>query len=407
MKVLKKGIWQISDASIGLGAGLFSFALIVVPLMSAFHQDQQYSTAARHALRVEKATHQYLQHNALIIGKQASATSPYILDVPKLIQAGYLPTGFSETNPFSSRYHTRIYQPAPLKFHHMIFLTGGAPLNLSAARKIALRIGDSGGYIEGAIAKGVMGGWRESLSAFGGYNPGEGQVVITGFFSQGKGKKDYLYRHAIPGQGELNTMNTAINMDGNDINDVNQLHAHTLKTQSVHATGNAEIEGDIRFVGNISTSKNIFSQGHMTTNGWFISKGKTGWYSEQGEGGWHMTDKMWIKAYNGKSIYTRGTVRGGYVQIDNISVVNTPCPSNGLLSRDASGATLSCQSGIWKSSEKLSAKNCHWRGLPGQGNGGEGLKRTSCPIGFYVAGLQNWREGDWTRTGHFAVECCQ
>ncbi|ASV33913.1 pilus assembly protein PilV [Candidatus Williamhamiltonella defendens] len=150
MTSLKKGIWQISDASIGLGVGLFCFALIVIPLVTAFHKDQQYSTAASHALRVEKATQKYMMDNALRIGSRATATSPYILGVPELIQAGYLPAGFSETNLFSQRYHTRIVQPAPLKFHHMIFLTGGAPLSLSAARKMAMRIGGSGGgYIEG------------------------------------------------------------------------------------------------------------------------------------------------------------------------------------------------------------------------------------------------------------------
>ncbi|WP_174888756.1 shufflon system plasmid conjugative transfer pilus tip adhesin PilV [Candidatus Williamhamiltonella defendens] len=139
MTSLKKGIWQIFDASIGLGVGLFCFALIVLPLVYEFNEDQQYSTAA---------------------------TSPYILGVPELIQAGYLPAGFSETNLFSQRYHTRIVQPAPLKFHHMIFLTGGAPLSLSAARKMAMRIGGSGGYIEGGSARGVMGGWTEPLYAF-------------------------------------------------------------------------------------------------------------------------------------------------------------------------------------------------------------------------------------------------
>jgi len=149
MTSLKKGIWQISDASIGLEVGLFCFALIVVPLVYEFNKDQQYSTAASHARRVEKATHKYIVDNALNIGRRATATSPYILGVPELIQAGYLPPGFSEANPFSSRYHTRIVQPAPLKFHHMIFLTGGAPLSLSAARKMAMRIGGSGGYKTG------------------------------------------------------------------------------------------------------------------------------------------------------------------------------------------------------------------------------------------------------------------
>jgi len=341
MTFLKKGIWQISDASIGLEVGLFCFALIVVPLVYEFNKDQQYSTAASHALRVEKATQKYMMDNALRIGSRATATAPYILDVPQLINAGYLPAGFSETNLFSQRYHTRIVQPAPLKFHHMIFLTGGAPLSLRAARKMAMRIGGSGGYIEGGLAKGVMGGWTEPLSAFGGYNPGEGHVVIAGFFSQASGKNDYLYRHSVPGQTELNTMKTALNMEGNDINAVNQLHANKVKTKELHATGSAQIEGALR------------SGDDITTDGWLITQGDKGWYSEKGKGGWHMTDETWIKAINGKSIYTSGTVLGGYVKLDNISVAGAKCNENGLLSRDASGAILSCQSGVWGASGKM------------------------------------------------------
>ncbi len=218
----------------------------------------------------------------------------------------------------------------------MIFLTGGAPLSLSAARKMAMRIGGSGGYIEAGLAKGVMGGWTESLSTFGGYHPGDGHVVIAGFFSQGSGKNDYLYRHSVPGQAELNTIKTALHMEGNDINAVNQLNANKVKTDTLHATGSAHIEGALR------------SGGDMTTDGWLITQGAKGWYSSEGEGGWHMTDKTWIKAYNGKSIYTSGTVRGGTVQLDHISISGHKCTPNGLLSRDASGALLSCQSGVWK-----------------------------------------------------------
>lgn len=294
MKYLKKGIWHISDASIGLAIGLFCFAFIVVPLVYAFNKDQQYSTVTSHARRVEKATNKYIADNTLMIGGRATATSPYILDVPMLINAGYLPAGFSAANNFSGRWCTRIYQPAALKFYHMIFLAGGAPLSLSAARKIAIRIRSSGGYIERAVAKGVMGGWTENLSAFGGYNPGDGHVVIAGFFSQGTGKNDYLYRNKVSGQTELNTMRTTLDMGSNDVNAVNTLNA----------TGTAQVNGNLYSGGNVTTSKTISATGDIATDGWLRTKGGKGWYSENGKSGWHMTDEIWIKAYNGKSIYT-------------------------------------------------------------------------------------------------------
>ncbi|WP_234817554.1 shufflon system plasmid conjugative transfer pilus tip adhesin PilV [Candidatus Williamhamiltonella defendens] len=41
-------------------------------------------------------------------------------------------------------------------------------------------------------------------------------------------------------------------------------------------------------------------------------------------------------------------MRGGTVQLDQISISGHRCTPDGLLSRDASGALLSCQSGVWK-----------------------------------------------------------
>lgn len=397
MKSLKKGIWQISDASIGLGVGLFCFAFIVAPLVYAFNKDQQYSTAASHARRVEKATNKYIVDNALMIGGRATATSPYILDVPMLINAGYLPAGFSAANNFSSRYHTRIYQPTALKFHHMIFLVGGAPLSLSAARKIATRIGGSGGYIEGTVAKGVMGSWTENLSAFGGYNPGDGQVVIAGFFSQGTGKNDYLYRHAVPNQAELNTMRTALNMGNNNVDEINRLNANTVNTRDLNATGAAQINGNLHADGTITTAKTIAATGDITTGGWLKTNGNKGWYSEQGKGGWHMTDHTWIKAYNGKSIYTAGTVRGGYVQLDNISVVGTHCSENGLLSRDAVGAVLSCQSGVWTALEGGSMSRAGENALSIEATGNFNFIVVSIASKFYAA------DGSHTSRANFTV----
>lgn len=156
----------------------------------------------------------------------------YTLTVPMLVTAGYLPAGFSARNHYSSTYKTLIYQPEKNKFHSMTFLTGGTRLSLSQARKLAGYIGASGGYIQGNVAKGALGAWTEKLSAFGGFNPGEGHVVMAGFYANGAVVNDYLYRKAVPGHPELNTMSTSLDMGGNDVN-----HAGTLNVENVSATG--------------------------------------------------------------------------------------------------------------------------------------------------------------------------
>ena len=53
--------------------------------------------------------------------------------------------------------------------------------------------------------------------------------------------------------------------------------------------------------GRITTASDIYSQS------WVRTVGTTGWYSESYGGGWHMTDSTWLRAYNGKQIYTSST----------------------------------------------------------------------------------------------------
>nr|AIF01517.1 hypothetical protein [uncultured marine group II/III euryarchaeote KM3_149_F06] len=55
----------------------------------------------------------------------------------------------------------------------------------------------------------------------------------------------------------------------------------------------------------------------------------------------------------------------------------------------------------------ISLTNCGWYKLPGGGNGGNGYKEKICPGNRVVVGYKNYREGDWTRTGHASIRCCK
>ncbi len=111
-----------------------------------------------------------------------------------------------------------------------------------------------------------------NLSSFGGYNPGEGSVVIAGFYENGIKISDYLYRKAVPGHPELNTMSTSLNMGGNNISNAattttTNLNATTATATNVNATN-----------ANAQTTR---TAGETYTGGWFRTTGDTGWYSEK------------------------------------------------------------------------------------------------------------------------------
>lgn len=359
---MKKGVAQISDAIASIGLFLMVLALIVIPMSSWILDQSRATVAASQAKRVQQAVNLYIKDNQQTIAATATATTPFIFGVPELINSGYLPTGFSSQNNFSATYQTRVFEPTANKLNSMTFLNGGVSLSKSLARKIAIGIGADGGVIDNGVAQGALGSWVMNLSTFGGYNPGEGSVVIAGFYEDGKKISDYLYRKAVPGHPELNTMSTALNMGGNNITNAATTTTTTLNATNANAT--TVTATDVNSTNVTATNANAQTTrttGETYTGGWFRTTGDTGWYSEKWGGGFNMTDSTWIRAYNDKSIYTGGQVQAGtivsngrmtaneFVQLNGVASAGAACTPNGLVGRDSSGGILSCQSGVWRS----------------------------------------------------------
>ncbi|EEO7629973.1 shufflon system plasmid conjugative transfer pilus tip adhesin PilV, partial [Salmonella enterica] len=358
-----------------IGIFLLFFTFIFIPMSNWILDQYRASVAATQAKRVQQAVNTYIKDNHDTIAATATATNPFIFGVPQLISSGYLPTGFSPQNGFSATYQTRVFEPTANKLNSMTFLNGGVQLSKSLARKIAIGIGADGGIIDNGVAQGALGSWTMNLSSFGGYNPGEGSVVIAGFYDNGIKISDYLYRKAVPGHPELNTMSTSLNMGGNNIS-----NAATTTTTNLNATTATVTDINATNV-NSQTTRTV---GETYTGGWFRTTGDTGWYSEKWGGGFHMTDSDWIRAYNNKSIYTAGQVQAGsiqsngtiqsngrmttneFVQINGVAIVGGTCSPNGLVGRDASGGILSCQSGVWKSTNFSLRVGATFQVWPGQ-----------------------------------------
>lgn len=309
MNKFKKGIFQVTDSVIALGVLFILLVVMVIPAANWTVDEYRNTVAAGQARTVQNAVNKYISDNAITISASATATNPVTLTVPTLVSAGYLPPGYSSTNNFSATYQTKIFQPAIGKFHVMTFLTGGVDLKLSQARKIATSIGATGGYIEKGVAKGALGAWSENLSAFGGFNPGDGHIVIAGFYQNGAISNDYLYRKAVPGRPELNTMSTALNMGGNDVNNAATLQAqnatvaNTLTAATANAT-NANVSGTLN-AGTVSASGKVTSA---------------------------------------------DIIQGKYFYPSQEVVVGQGCPLNGMIGRDNTGQSVSCVNGMWAKS---------------------------------------------------------
>ncbi|WP_252369792.1 shufflon system plasmid conjugative transfer pilus tip adhesin PilV [Escherichia coli] len=359
MKNMKKGVWQIGDGVGGWALGIAGLAMLVIPTLFYFSNDQSYSNAAQHATRVSNAAEKFISDNAATISAGATPTAPYVFNTQTLIDNGYLPTGFAPKNTFSQDYQIRVLEPTANKFQTLVVTINGQALSDSAARKIATRIGADGGFVDKGIAKGSLGAWTQDLAAFG-VSPGNGHIAIAQFYKNTVSSNDYLYRKSVPGHPELNTMSTALNMGGNDVSHAKNIDASgnvtssaTVQGAAVNSTGNMTATGTV-------TAQTTNTAGETYTGGWFRTRGDTGWYSEKWGGGFHMTDSSWIRAYQNKGIYTGGQVQAGtvqsngrmtaneFLQINGVATAGWGCSPNGLVGRDAAGGILSCQSGVWR-----------------------------------------------------------
>lgn len=340
MNKMKRGIAQITDATVAYGIVAVIVVTLLIPLTLWAAEEYRMNVAAGQANTVQKAVNRYIADQQATIAAGSSATSGYTLTVPMLITAGYLPAGYAPTNAYTATYRTLIFQPAANKFHTMTFLTGGSTLSLSEARKLANHIGAAGGYIENGVAKGALGSWQENLSAFGGYNPGDGSVVIAGFYANGARVNDYLYRHRVAGHPELNTMGTTLNMGGHDISNAKTVSGQTLNaaadvnTARLTATQSVQSNGTINANGNITTSSSVAAAGNVTANGSMSASG-------------NMTAGNDVTAY-GTLRGSHDLVLGGVVKLQQVNTADTYCDTWGAISRDGAGAILSCQSGVWK-----------------------------------------------------------
>ena len=392
MSRMKRGIAQITDATVAYGVIAVIIVTLLIPLTLWAADEYRMNVAAGQANTVQKAVNRYIADQQATIAAGSSASSGYTLTVPMLITAGYLPVGYSSTNAYTATYRTLIFQPTANKFHTMTFLTGGSTLSLSDARRLANHIGPAGGYIENGLAKGALGSWQENLSAFGGYNPGDGSVVIAGFYSNGALVNDYLYRHSVAGHPELNTMGTTLNMGSNDISSAKTVGAQTLNasadvnTARLTATQSIQSNGTINAGGSITSSSNIAAGGNITTSSSMVANGNITSNSSITAAG-NVTANNDVLA-NGTLRSAHDAVIGGIVKLQQVNTAGSSCDTWGSVSRDSAGAILSCQSGVWtKAGFSLGAVQYGGQTSYHDSKGADGF--AMCPDGTVMVGLRN------------------
>ncbi|HAO0462206.1 TPA: shufflon system plasmid conjugative transfer pilus tip adhesin PilV [Escherichia coli] len=312
----------------------------------------RWQNAAEHANTYNTAVRNYVADNASTL---LAGSLPKTITPATLIQKGYLKSGFSESN-FGQSYITGIAKNSKTsRLEALTCSNGGQSLSEAGMRSVASMIEGLGGYINSSKqAIGAGGGWSDTPSNYG-LNCATGHIAMA-LVGADLQESDRLYRYSITNRPDLNRMHTAIDMNSNNLNNVGTLNGNAAALSGDISARNGTFSGAIS--GNTATTN-----GDITSNnGWLVTNNSKGWMNSTYGGGWYMSDSSWLRSVNNKGIYTGGQVKGGtvradgrlytgeYLQLEGTATAGASCSPNGLVGRDSTGAILSCQSGVWRTS---------------------------------------------------------
>jgi Tfp pilus assembly protein PilE len=188
-----------------------------------------FQSAAAHKTKIADAAAKYIEDNNATLLATATATTPVVITVPmlKATTPPYLPASISNTNGYQQSYEIRVLKTATNTLETLLVTTGGEAIPENGIRRIAQLTAGRGGYISSQSPTRAVGAYRQWDIALADYgtNPGAGHLAAALFFQDGTLVADFLYRNSVSGHPEYNRMNTAIDMNSNNINNAATVNA--------------------------------------------------------------------------------------------------------------------------------------------------------------------------------------
>lgn len=404
------------------------FALIAsVILLPALYMgvstyaDQIRATAtALQMAHIQKAAEAYITTNAAAVEANSTASSPAIITVPMLVNTGFLPNGFNSMNPYGQTWQVQVLQPAANQLQALVLGVGGNAIPAKQSGMIATTAGDSGGVIgggsgdfavpgcSGGEACGAYAGWSVSTAGYQNVAAAHPAALIE--YANNQLQSDYLYRVAVPGQPQLNTMQTNLNMGANSVNNANEVNAQSetlaagdpngqygalqigsnyyygdgsnaavrtpggFYVQNQNGSGPASIDevNNVQAAGNITTPNtvqggyvnstgDVNAQYNSTANNAFAMDNYSWWANNAGDSS--QTGNLWASGNintpgfwadnNGYSGTTDTFTAGSRIILgtaQGTANLNQRCSPNGEIAANAngSGQVLACQGGSWQ-----------------------------------------------------------
>ncbi len=226
----------------GLGSAMLGILILLSLLPAIASQINEGLTylkkrsAADHLKQVNLAAGEYIKlHHAELLQK-CTATKGETVTIKDLKDDDLLPDGFVERNVWYQDYKIYIRQPKDKELQGIVLTdSNGKNYDNNFINTIipsaATFLGGAGGFVpSGQLPNqstnsimGSYGMWEFDLNKSGIPSPGAGHLAALATFGSSELGLDFLYRVAVPGEPELNAMQTNLDMTDHDINDLRSI----------------------------------------------------------------------------------------------------------------------------------------------------------------------------------------
>lgn len=221
--------------------GALIITILMIPGMVSLWEQGNTATqqrlAADHLRHVTQAAGGYVSRHQDTLLSQTSATSGPGVTIETLITEGFLYEGFSRRNVWGQEYQIHVRQPEAGQLQGVVLTTGGrgADAGSKFANVVipytAALLGGAGGYVptgdipgqSDETLHGAGGGWAVNFASLGIASPGAGHLGALSTYDASALGQDFLYRVAVPGNPDLNAMQTNLDMTDHAITGVGEL----------------------------------------------------------------------------------------------------------------------------------------------------------------------------------------
>jgi hypothetical protein len=372
-------------------------------------------TTAQQQQQLLSAAQAWISQNLSTAQATATAATPMVIPVSTLAAANVgLPASFSAINPFGQTWQVQVLQPIAGTLQILVTSINGTALTDLQAAGIAAKVGQPGGFIPqndsgvyplgAARAYGNQANWNIPTAGYSNVSGGHPAALLV--IANGQVQNNALYRVSVPGQPQLNQMQTAIDMNMNNVNNAATVNAQKVAVaagsnlvvgnsifygdgtnSAIYQTGSLFLQhpggaaADIAIVGNVNSVGTVTANGAQINGNTVMGNGTQIYnpgtqYIEAG-------GNLYLKPSNASGITVVGGGGGSgqlltagrltsneYVQVNGGASAGAPCGGDTLIATSGNGP-LFCQSGIWQTAGQTPAGTMCGMSDLGASNGNE------------------------------------